>query len=93
MVYEVIEVDEVARDHFVKVQVFVSEKIHKQLENPHIEKLWRDKIGPHDFLYNAHIKTGHFGSHHHYTVLWEVKGHHGEHVRLIDVQEGHKTLF
>lgn len=94
MVYEVIVVDEQARDHFTKVTVFVNQKLGKALENPHIEKLWRDKVGHHDFLYNAHIKTGHLGNHHHFTVWWEVRGPHGhEHVKLLDVAEGHKTFF
>lgn len=94
MVYEVIVVDNLSNHHFSQVQHALKERYHGKFENPHIEKLWRDHIGHHDYLYHAHVKTGHFGNHHHFTVLWETKTHHGvEQSRLLDVQEGHKTLF
>lgn len=93
MGYEVIVVDATVTDHWNKVQHHAETKIGRKLENPHIEKIWCDKIGHHDFVYHAHIKTGHFGAHHHFTVWWEVRGPHGEHVKLLDIQEGHKTLF
>lgn len=90
MGYEIIVVDTRERDHFAKVQRHAEERLMRQLENPHIETLWCDKIGHHDWLYQAHIKTGHLGNHHHFTVLWEVRG---DHAKLIDISEGHKTLF
>lgn len=94
MGYEIIVVTPEAQNHFNKVAHHAEEKALKKFENPHIEKLWCDKVGHHDFLYQAHIKTGHLGNHHHFTVLWEVRGsHNNEHVKLIDVQEGHKTIF
>ena len=90
MPYTVIVVTDHERNHWAKVQHHAEEKIMRKFENPHIEKLWCDKIGHHDYLYHAHIKTGHFGNHHHFTVLWEVRG---DHAKLLSVEEGHKTLF
>lgn len=93
MGYEIIVVDDTANKHFKKVEHHLQEKLKEKYSHPHIEKLWRDKIGHHDYLYQAHIKTGEFPHHHHFTVLYEIKGAHEEHVKVIDVQEGHTTLF
>lgn len=64
--------------------------LHAQLENVTLEKVWADRIGHHDVLYQFHIKTGHFPHHHHFTVLAEVRGGHA---KIINVEEGSKTLF
>jgi hypothetical protein len=94
MGYEVIIVDETAQQHWNHVIHHAEEHLKRKFENPHIEKLWRDKLGHHDFLYCAHIKTGHFGNHHHFTVVWEFRGAHGHGIaKIISAEEGHKTLF
>lgn len=59
-------------------------------DNATVEKVWADRINNHEVLYQFHIKTGHFPSHKHFTVLAEVR--HG-HVKVLNVQEGHNTLF
>lgn len=94
MGYEIIVIDNHAQNHFKQVHQHIHQRIPTKFEHPVLEKVWRNKIGHHDFLYHAHVKTGHLGNFHHWTILWEVKTHHGvEHSRLIDVHEGHKTFF
>lgn len=94
MNYEIVEVDEHVLGHFKLIEVDLAKRIgHKKFENPEIEKAWHHRAGTHgqhEWFYQVHIKTGHLGDHHHYTVLFEVKHGHG---KVIDVHEGHKTLF
>lgn len=76
MVYEIIVIDDQVNHHYKKIDHILKHKLGEKYSNPHIEKVWRDKIGHHDYLYQAHIKTGHIPHHHHFTVLYEIKGQH-----------------
>lgn len=63
---------------------------HAKLENAHIEKVWKRHIGHHHWVYQFHIKSGHFPHHHHFTVLAESQN--GFH-RIVNIVEGHNTIF
>ena len=76
MGYEVIVVDQTVHHHFGLVRVHVIERTGHKFENPHIEKAWCHRVGPHEMLYQLHVKTGHLGNHHHWTILFEVRSHH-----------------
>ena len=79
MGYEVLAVNDFnGRGHWVLVEKHVQNHHHvkAKYENPHIEKVWADKIGHHDWLYCVHIKTGHLGNHHHWTVVFEIRNGH-----------------
>lgn len=54
---------------------------HK-FEEPHIEKIWVDEVGPHDWMYQAHMRVGHPGNFHHVTVIYEIRGHHAHHAKV-----------
>lgn len=69
MAYEVVVVDDQVNNHYKKIEPLIKPKIKKYVE-PKIEKVWRDKIGAHDYLYQVQIKTGHFPNHHNYTILF-----------------------
>lgn len=90
MGYQEVQIDVTVQEHFELVKPHCHERLGKKFENPHIEKAFADKVGHHDWLYWVHIKTGHLGNHHHFTIVYEIKHHH---VKLIDVHEGHKTFF
>jgi len=67
---------------------------NRQLEHVEIKSLWKRDLGHHQTEYSAHIKTGHLGNHHHYSVVWIVKHeHHQEHIESVFIEEGHKTFF
>ena len=79
MTYEVIAVDGEVNAHFLLISDHVKNHKHgAKFENPHLEQVWRHKVGQHDVIYQAHVKTGHLGDHHHFTILWEVKGNHAK---------------
>lgn len=90
MGYEIITVTPEVQAHFTLVIPHVEHKIPGKFQNPHIEKIWANRLGPHNVLYQVHVKTGHLGNHHHYSVLFDV---HNGNIKLLDVHEGHKTLF
>lgn len=97
MGYTVVEIDPVFLGTFEKVTPsFDHHAHHQKLKNPHVEKVWIDRIGPHKSLYCVHIKTGGLGNHHHFTVTYEAHfnhHHHLDHVQLLDIHEGHKTFW
>ena len=71
MGYEVVAVDATFNQHFVLVQEhIVKHPLGAKFEHPHIEKVWCDKTGHHKWLYCVHVKTGHLGNHHHFTVVF-----------------------
>lgn len=66
----------------------------RQLEHVKIQSLWRRDLGHHRHEYSAHVKTGHLGNHHHFSVVWITKTeHHQEHIETVVIEEGHKTFF
>ena len=84
--YVEIDIDGDVNTHWGHFHHEIKKHFHhfeKQLENAHIEKVWANKIGHHDILYQFHIKSGHFPHHHHLTVLAEAK--HGQ-FRVLNVQ-------
>ena len=59
-----------------------------------VESLWTRDLGHHRHEYSAHIKTGHIGNHHHWSVVWITKTeHHEEHIETVVIEEGKKTFF
>jgi hypothetical protein len=90
MGYTEIQVDVTVHEHFNLALPHIPHKWAEKFSNPIIEKVWADRINHHEVLYQVHVKTGHFPHHHHFTVLFEVR--HG-HVKVLNVVEGHNTLF
>lgn len=90
MAYEEIIVDDLVLEHFGKIHHHAHHRAGHKWENPQITQVWREKVGHHDYLYWVHVKTGHLGNHHHFTLVFEIR-HHQEH--LVEIHEGHKTFF
>ena len=93
MNYVVVELTPNIHEHW---GFFVAE-IHKhhhhwvqKLENAVIEKVWAYFAVPGHIFYQFHIKSGHFPHHHHFSVLAETQNGH---FRVINIVEGHNTLF
>ena len=99
MGYEVVVIDATFNDHYGRVTEHIKHHpLGAKFEHPHIEKAWVDRVGQHKWVYWVHVKTGHLGNHHHFTVVYEIHFHHHHHhqvekVHLIDIHEGHKTFF
>lgn len=74
MAYEVIVVTPQHHGHLERAL----KHINRNLENPHLESLWRKDLGHHRHEYVAHVKTGHLGNHHHFTVVWVTHTQHHE---------------
>jgi hypothetical protein len=96
MSYQVYVVDDHFNRHFKEMDHHIKHKLHEKYSNPHVEKVWMQKIDHHTEIFWVHIKTGHLGNHHHFTVVFECI-HHPLHnkteYRLIDVHEGHKSFL
>ena len=109
MSYQVYVVDDHFNRHFKEMDHHIKHKLHEKYSNPHVEKVWMQKIDHHTEIFWVHIKTGHLGNHHHFTVVFECIHHHQNHhhnhhqhhhqnaqkteYRLLDVHEGHKSIF
>lgn len=90
MAYEVIVV---TPDYEGRIQRAIKHA-NRQLDNIHIQSLWRKDLGHHRHEYAAHIKTGHIGNHHHFSVVWITHTeHHHEKIETVVIEEGHKTFF
>ncbi len=76
--------------HYVQLIVQSHGIWAKKLDNAKIEKVWVNKDAPNHCFYQFHIKSGHALNHHHFTVLGE--SHNGHH-KIINIVEGHNTLF
>ncbi len=90
MGYEEIVIDELVLEHFARIHHHAHGRAGHKWDNPQITQAWREKVGHHDYLYWVHVKTGHLGNHHNFTVVFEIR--HGQE-QLIDLHEGHKTFF
>ena len=84
MGYQHCEIDALALEHFARI----NHHAHKhhghggRWENPQLVSVWREKVGHHDHLYWIHVKTGHMGNHHNFTLVYEIR--HG-HETLLDI--------
>ena len=93
MSYVIIEVNPDIQGHWGFFDVEIRKHHHHwahHLDNAHIEKVWANFVAPGHVLYQFHIKSGHFPHHHHFSVLAEA---HNGHFRIINIVEGHNTLF
>ena len=94
MGYEIIEVNAQVLEHFERVKHLIDHKIHGKFNEPRITKVWVLQEGAHDWFYQIHLETEDGHKHkHHWTVLYEVRGHHGGHVELKDIHEGFKPII
>ena len=48
----------IVRQHYEMSVPHMQEKIGDKWSHPHIEKVWVNKVGAHDFVYQFHIRTG-----------------------------------
>lgn len=93
MKYEVILInDPYHQNHWNAMQPYIVQHHHvkAKFQNPHIVGSWAHKLGFHDWIYCIHVKTGHLGNHHHFTITYEVRN--GMY-KLLDIHEGHKTFW
>lgn len=94
MGYEVVEIDDqVVQQHYHICEPFIQEKIGDRFSHPHIEKVWCNKVGQHDYIYQFHIRTGEFPHHHKFSFLMEVDGHKHKHKHIVEFKEGYHHLY
>jgi hypothetical protein len=92
MVYVEVTYDVEVEGHWIGVLAVLHANHHHlgQFEHAHVEKVWAERIGHHEVLYQFHIKTGSFPHHDHFTVLADAR--HGS-FNVLQVVKGHSTLF
>lgn len=96
MGYDVVEFHGQVEEHYKHAEPHIAHKMHgKHWVNAKVTKVWLDKSeeNVHIWKYQIHVKTEDGAHHeHHYTILYEVHGHHGGKVVVGEIHEGLQPL-